>query len=162
MRKRSVGRPRDADPAETRRNILAAAEECFAADGFAGATTREVAARAGVNVATLHYHFGSKEGLYRAALAAAAAALPEIPEAPTPPERLAATVAAFFELGWARPALARLALLDRLAGPARGKALAEDPRAALLARTIADAAPPRCSSASGTSSGSIPSSRGRA
>src|ERR1019366_6322895 len=55
MQKRNVGRPRGGDPVETRRGILNAAEECFAASGFVGATTRRVAARARVNVATLHY-----------------------------------------------------------------------------------------------------------
>ena len=64
MEKKGVGRPRDGNPEETRREILRAATDAFAASGFAGATTRAIAARAGVNVATLHYHFGSKEGLY--------------------------------------------------------------------------------------------------
>ena len=64
--RRHVGRPRGGDPVETRRVLLDAAEECFAKAGFAGATTRQMAARAGVNVATLHYHFGSKEELFQA------------------------------------------------------------------------------------------------
>lgn len=44
--------------------ILDAAEAVFAAKGFEGATTRAIADKAGVNLALLHYHFGSKEHLY--------------------------------------------------------------------------------------------------
>ena len=83
MEKKGVGRPRDGNPEETRREILRAAGEAFAACGFVGATTRAVAARAGVNVATLHYHFGSKEGLYRAVLEnASRGTLPAVPSGP--------------------------------------------------------------------------------
>ena len=139
MRKRGVGRPRGTDPAETREAILAAAEEAFAASGFAGATTRAVAERAGVNVATLHYHFGSKERLYRAVLESAREVSEPAPSAGLPPAaRVAATVETLFDAGWSRPALARLALLERLAGPG-GRALLPDPRAAALARVIRDA-----------------------
>ncbi len=145
MKKRSVGRPRDGDPAETRRDILRAAEESFAAAGFVGATTRQVAARAGVNVATLHYHFGTKERLYRAVLdAAVAGELPDAAGDRPPADRLAAVVEALWNSGWTRPSLARLSLLHRLAGPAAAGGGAreplDDPRARLLARTIADVA----------------------
>tara|TARA_Y100000588_G_C14125638_1_gene869264 strand:- start:272 stop:952 length:681 start_codon:yes stop_codon:yes gene_type:complete len=47
----------------TKNRILNAAEHLFTARGFAGVTMREVARRAGTNVASAHYHFGSKEGL---------------------------------------------------------------------------------------------------
>ncbi len=53
---------------ETRDRILDAGIACFAARGFKGATTRTLAAAAGVNIATLAYHFGDKQGLYRAAI----------------------------------------------------------------------------------------------
>ena len=52
MEKKGVGRPRDGNPEETRRQILEAAASAFAESGFVGATTRTVAARAGVNVAS--------------------------------------------------------------------------------------------------------------
>jgi AcrR family transcriptional regulator len=51
-------------PGSTKARILAAAEEVFAAKGFQGASTREIAARAGVNISSLHYHWESKETLY--------------------------------------------------------------------------------------------------
>jgi AcrR family transcriptional regulator len=51
-------------PGSTKARILAAAEAVFAARGFEGASTREIAARAGVNISSLHYHWGSKETLY--------------------------------------------------------------------------------------------------
>lgn len=143
MKKRNVGRPRDGDPAETRRGILKAAEESFAASGFVGATTRQVAARAGVNVATLHYHFGNKERLYRAVLdAAVSGEVPVTAGASSPVERLSGVVEALWNFGWTRPALPRLSLLHRLAGPAfpdgRAHEALDDPRAKLLAKTIAD------------------------
>src|ERR1035437_10329628 len=116
MSKRSVGRPRDGDPAETRRGILRAAEESFATAGFVGATTRQVAARAGVNVATLYYHFGSKEKLYRAVLDAASGAELTVPGGGrAPAERLAAVVEALWDFGAAHPSLPRPPLL-----PSRG------------------------------------------
>jgi AcrR family transcriptional regulator len=143
MESRSVGRPRDGNPAETRRDILRAAEESFAAAGFAGATTRQVAAKAGVNVATLHYHFGNKEGLYRAVLEEAISGkLPTPDAAGVPADRLARLVGQLWDFGASRPALARLSLLDRLAGPPPSalsgrSGAARDPRVALLARAIA-------------------------
>jgi AcrR family transcriptional regulator len=51
-------------PGSTKARILAAAEEIFAEKGFEGASTREIAARAAVNISSLHYHWESKETLY--------------------------------------------------------------------------------------------------
>jgi AcrR family transcriptional regulator len=51
---------------ETAERLLEAGRSAFAAHGYDGATTRGICAAAGVNVATLAYHFGGKEGLYRA------------------------------------------------------------------------------------------------
>jgi TetR/AcrR family transcriptional regulator len=54
--------------ADTRERILAAALPAFADLGFDGATTREIAARAGVPLGLLQYHFGGKSKLWRAAV----------------------------------------------------------------------------------------------
>src|SRR5262245_66289474 len=51
-------------PGSTKARILSAAEAVFAARGFAGASTRDIAAGAGVNISSLHYHWASKEALY--------------------------------------------------------------------------------------------------
>ncbi len=52
----------------TRQQILDTAPAVFAESGFAGSSTRSLAAAAGVNIATLAYHFGDKQGLYDAAI----------------------------------------------------------------------------------------------
>jgi AcrR family transcriptional regulator len=122
MEKKGVGRPRDGNPEETRHEILRAAADAFAEAGFVGATTRLVATRAGVNVATLHYHFGSKVGLYRAVLASVdRGPLPVLPEG-SGVETVTRLVEALFARGAERPTLARLSLLDALAGPPRSGA----------------------------------------
>ncbi|WP_436533344.1 TetR/AcrR family transcriptional regulator [Actinoplanes sp. HUAS TT8] len=57
---------RQRDPERTRQKILEAAAAEFAEHGFAGARTRAIASRAGVNQQLVSYYFGGKEGLYRA------------------------------------------------------------------------------------------------
>jgi AcrR family transcriptional regulator len=51
---------------ETRLRIIDAAIELFGEHGFEGASTRDIAARAGVNAPALQYYFENKEGVYRA------------------------------------------------------------------------------------------------
>jgi len=60
-----AGRSRPAAP-ERRDEIVRAAMECFAARGFSGTTTREIAARVGITEAALYRHFEGKEALYAA------------------------------------------------------------------------------------------------
>ncbi len=50
--------------ADTRRRLLAAASQLFAERGFHRTTARDIAARAGVNLAAGNYHYGSKKELY--------------------------------------------------------------------------------------------------
>jgi AcrR family transcriptional regulator len=50
-------------PTDTRRLILEAARTRLLAEGYAGLSTRKVAAEAGVPLSQLHYHFGSKRSL---------------------------------------------------------------------------------------------------
>ncbi|MDX2241374.1 MAG: TetR/AcrR family transcriptional regulator [Leptolyngbyaceae cyanobacterium bins.302] len=54
---------------ETKEQILTVAERLFAEHGFTGTTLRNVVSEAGVNLAAVHYHFGSKEELFRAVVA---------------------------------------------------------------------------------------------
>ncbi|QFG29381.1 TetR/AcrR family transcriptional regulator [Pseudomonas umsongensis] len=53
---------------KTKEQIIEGALACLIADGVAGATTRKIAAQAGVPLAALHYHFSSKESLLFAVL----------------------------------------------------------------------------------------------
>ncbi len=55
------------DSGRTRRSILEAACREFAEKGYREATHAEICRRAGVNIAAINYHFGSKAQLYRAA-----------------------------------------------------------------------------------------------
>jgi TetR/AcrR family transcriptional regulator, regulator of cefoperazone and chloramphenicol sensitivity len=57
---------------ETRRRIIEAAMDLFGEHGFDGASTRDIAARAGVNAPALQYYFENKEGVYRACIEALA------------------------------------------------------------------------------------------
>lgn len=57
---------RRVDVDRTRSDLLDAALEEFAAKGFAGARVRDIADRAGVSKDLISYHFGGKDGLYRA------------------------------------------------------------------------------------------------
>jgi AcrR family transcriptional regulator len=53
---------------DTRRRILETALDLFAAQGYEGASTRQIADGAGVNLPAIQYYFGNKEGLYRAVI----------------------------------------------------------------------------------------------
>jgi AcrR family transcriptional regulator len=55
-------------PTGKRRDLVLAAYARIASEGFEGLRTRDVAADVGVNIATLHYYFPSKEALIRAAV----------------------------------------------------------------------------------------------
>jgi AcrR family transcriptional regulator len=69
-----TARPRERGAA-TRRALLDAARELFAADGYERTTVRAVAERAGVNQALLFRHFGSKDALFAEAVTEPATAL---------------------------------------------------------------------------------------
>ena len=53
---------------DTKTKIIESAEELFAIDGFHHTTLRAITTRAGVNLAAVNYHFGSKEALLEAIL----------------------------------------------------------------------------------------------
>ena len=51
---------------DTRERILDSAERLFAERGFSGVSLRAIINNGGVNLAAVHYHFGSKEALLKA------------------------------------------------------------------------------------------------
>ena len=55
--------------AVTKQRILDAAERAFGTYGFSQTTLRSIVKDAGVNLALVNYHFGSKEELYQAVVA---------------------------------------------------------------------------------------------
>lgn len=52
------------EPSETKLSLILAAGELFAELGLEGVGIRTIAQKAGVNIAAVNYHFGSKENLY--------------------------------------------------------------------------------------------------
>ncbi|MAT68186.1 MAG: transcriptional regulator [Planctomycetaceae bacterium] len=64
-------RPRRADGEATHRRIIESGGELFAEQGFANTTSKQVATRAKVDLASINYHFGGRSGLYQAVLAEA-------------------------------------------------------------------------------------------
>ena len=65
MRQEVLDKARE-DPRGTPARILDAAEDVFAAEGYAGASMRDIARRADVPFGALHYHWGSKKQLWEA------------------------------------------------------------------------------------------------
>ncbi|NQV56240.1 MAG: CerR family C-terminal domain-containing protein [Rhodospirillales bacterium] len=53
---------------ETRAQLLDAALQLFAVEGYEAVSTRQLAAKSGTNIAAIGYHFGGKRELYRALL----------------------------------------------------------------------------------------------
>jgi AcrR family transcriptional regulator len=100
---------------DIRDKILAAAVQVYAETGFRGATTRRIAAEAGVNEITLFRHFGSKLALLSEAIGAAgrevaAASLPQSPAHPQ--EELTAWARSHIELLRRKRALIRTCMGD--------------------------------------------------
>ncbi|HUP97662.1 MAG TPA: TetR/AcrR family transcriptional regulator [Usitatibacter sp.] len=60
--------PVDATSADTKTRILDAAELLFMEHGFEATSLRQLTTAAGVNLAAVNYHFGSKEELFQAVL----------------------------------------------------------------------------------------------
>ena len=65
MRQEVLDKARE-HPRGTPARILDAAEDVFAAEGYAGASMRDIARRADVPFGALHYHWGSKKQLWEA------------------------------------------------------------------------------------------------
>lgn len=61
------------------RRLIEAASEAFARHGFAGTRVRDIVRAADVNLASVNYYFGGKEGLYAATLKELAMQRMEVP-----------------------------------------------------------------------------------
>lgn len=115
-----MARPKTDDP-EARARIAAAAEALFAARGYDGTAIRDIAKKAGVNGAMIHYYFASKDGLYRAILEAAASKVRALlvdtssGEGSTS-DRLTGFVNAYAEYILNHPNLARILYREMLTG----------------------------------------------
>ena len=101
---------RDAD--RTRRRLLAAATDEFAALGIAGARIDRIAAAAGCNKAMIYAYFGNKDGLFEASFAAHVAGfLEQVPFDVTDLPGYAGRLFDYFE---DHPAALRLSIWYRL------------------------------------------------
>ena len=119
---RGRGRPRG--ETGTREDILGVARRRFLAEGYDRVTLRSIALEAGVDVALISYHFGSKRGLFGASL--------ELPA--NPPEILAAVLPGPLDTLPERLVRAILAAWD---DPDRGPALRAFAQAALFEPDVA-------------------------
>ena len=110
-----------ASPARTRRSgvdvateLLDAAEEEFAAHGFAGASTHRIAERAEAHQPQINYHFGSKEELWRSVVDRLFSELDAAigADAGPPSQLLGDVLIAFVRFSAARPELNRIINLE--------------------------------------------------
>jgi len=140
----------------TRDRILDAAEHLFSARGIDATSLRAITAEAGVNVAAIHYHFGSREALVREVFARRVAPvnaerlarLDALEQAQSAPAALEALLTAFvapaFDAAAAQPDLSRLMGLLFSEPPERVQSLAQELFAEVMARfhaAIATTAP---------------------
>jgi AcrR family transcriptional regulator len=79
-KKRRPGSARLQEQEDARARLIDAAIALFADKGYEGTSVRDLASAAGVNVAAVSYHFGSKDALYTEALRACLAPCAEMRE----------------------------------------------------------------------------------
>jgi len=105
-------RPRAAVPEQDgRERILSAAIQAFSELGYAGTTTAGIARAAGVTQPLVHHHFGSKDGVWRAAMDAVFSTIPRIVtpvDGRSPRERLMDILERFVRFVAARPEATRI------------------------------------------------------
>ena len=98
----------------TRILILKRAPKVFADHGYAGASTRSIADACDVNIGTLAYHFGNKQGVYEAILdqiyAAILRELSVEPNGHTTAERVRNVVTNLYRMGVSRRNSVRILL----------------------------------------------------
>jgi TetR/AcrR family transcriptional regulator len=128
------GGVRQRSRASIERRILDAAESVFAEAGFNGATTAEIARRAAIPKANLHYYFNTKEELYQQVLTGIVNTwlhtADEIAPQAEPAHALSHYIAAKIELARQRPLPSRVFANEIIHGaPHLGKYLESDLRA---------------------------------
>ncbi|HEU5485354.1 MAG TPA: TetR family transcriptional regulator [Microlunatus sp.] len=138
--RRRRGRPRKGE-SNAREQILAAATEEFGEHGYDATTTRAIAARAGVDPALLHHHFGTKADLFAASIGAPIRPDRAVPEILTGPrdhtgERIVAYILGVWESPVVRPR-ALVMLRASLSSTQAGPLLAEFLRRELLDKVAA-------------------------
>ena len=133
-----VAKARIRDAARTR--VLAAAAEIFARDGRTGAKIGEIAGRAGMPSATVHYYFGSKAALYEAVLADMLdlwlREIEQIDEEGDPAAAIAAYICAKMRVSFGHPAASRIVAREIMEGGARIARFFEQDLLPLLARKL--------------------------
>ena len=111
---------------EKRRQILDAAEWCFARDGFQGASTSDICARAKISPGHLYHYFASKEAIVGAIIEArlehVAARFSEMMQSAKPVETLVREIE---RARWRKRGAGQHLLLDMLAEAGRNPAMAK-------------------------------------
>lgn len=129
-----------AAPLSRKEAILVAAEREFAAAGYAGARIERIAVAAKVNKQLLFHYFGSKEGLFAAALASLVGRLDgDAPPGATPVEQIGAVLGVLLRAVRAAPGVVAIiadAGVNRNL-PAEASALLHAWRARMLGRLAA-------------------------
>ncbi|GGZ40812.1 TetR family transcriptional regulator [Streptomyces bluensis] len=121
----------------TRRRLLDAATEDFAAHGVAGARVDRIAAAAGVNKAQLYAYFGDKLGLFDAVFRLHADAVADI--VPFTATDLATYAVRLYDAFLARPDLVRLVTWAELEGIHTGSLAPGNPAVAAKLRALSEA-----------------------
>jgi TetR/AcrR family transcriptional regulator len=113
-----------ASSVSTRDAIFAAAAKLFAAGGFDGVSTDDIARDAGANKAMIYYHFADKLALYRAIVADGLRTMSEIAggiatSQATPSKKLDAFIEAFVRMTETRPWMPAMMLREIAEGAPR-------------------------------------------
>lgn len=108
----SASQPVDPDADDTRGRLLRAALPAFNAGGVAAASIHDICAAASVSIGSAYHHFGNKQGLAAALLAAGLHAHlrqlePRLSASATPKQAVKAVVGALLEWVTANPEWAR-------------------------------------------------------
>lgn len=115
-----AGGARRRDAAATRQSLLEAARSRFIRLGYSRTTLRDVAADVGVNLALIKRYFGSKEGLFKAAMASTPRFLGTEGEVPRDRATLADALSHQLSAGaWAEPGEDPVLMLLRVSGDER-------------------------------------------